>query len=71
MKVNGTVVKSGLSLKELPFITGFRDNELIDDFLVFYLRPLYLFKNSKHIFDEEHKIEELLKKTSLIESETQ
>lgn len=38
---------------------------LIENFLHFYLRSIYLFKNSEHIFDRELTIEELLKDYNL------
>lgn len=57
-KVLNDLVNASLSIDELPLISGFHGKELIDDFMVFYLRSIYLFKNSKHIFDEEGQIEE-------------
>ncbi len=41
---------------EAPFITDNKDKVLIDSFLSFYIRNVILFKNSKHIFDEEKSI---------------
>lgn len=61
-------VKESVIMDELPFISGFHGRELISNFMVFYLQKLYLFKNSKHIFDEEHSIEELLKIDPLTEN---
>lgn len=52
------LVKESLKIEDLPFISGFNGRELISSFMVFYLRNLYLFKNSKHIFDEEKSIQE-------------
>ncbi|MEP1383060.1 MAG: DUF3800 domain-containing protein [Paraglaciecola sp.] len=65
--LNG-LVKESLSIDELPFISGFREGELISEFMVFYLRNLYLYKNSKHVFDEEHQIEDNLKDFPLTEN---
>jgi hypothetical protein len=42
--------------KELIFIQNNKDYELIDRFAEFYMRPIGLFKYSKHIFDEELNI---------------
>lgn len=42
--------------KELVFIENNKDYELIDRMAEFYMRPLGLFKNSEHIFDEEVKV---------------
>lgn len=53
-----TLIKESLKIEELPFISGFHGRELISSFMVFYLRNLYLFKNSKHIFDEERSIQD-------------
>ena len=36
------------------------DFVLINDFSHFYLRPVYMFKNSRHVFDNEESIAELL-----------
>ena len=60
-KVLNDLVNESLSIDDLPFISGFHGKHLIDDFMVFYLRSIYLFKNSKHIFDEEGQIEDSIK----------
>ena len=52
------LIKESLKIEDLPFISGFHGRELISSFMVFYLRNLYLFKNSEHIFDEEKSIQE-------------
>jgi len=44
----------------LPFLEGEDDLILIKEFSQFYMRPIYLFKNSIHIFDEERSIEPIL-----------
>jgi hypothetical protein len=46
----------------LPFIMDNEDYVLLQDFYHFYLRPIYTFKNSTHIFDKEDDIEQTLKK---------
>jgi hypothetical protein len=43
--------------KELTFIMNEKNSILIENLKEFYLRPLYTFVNSKHIFDEERSIE--------------
>ena len=55
---------NSLKIDELPFVTGFHGRELISEFSVFYLRNLYLFINSKHIFDDEPYIESHLREQS-------
>lgn len=62
------LVKESLMIKELPLISGFHGRELISSFIVFYLRNLYLFKNSRHIFDEEQSIQDDVNKFPLTEN---
>lgn len=62
------LVKESMKIEELPFISGFHGRELIDSFMVFYLRNLYLFKNSIHIFDEEKSIQDDVKNFPLTEN---
>jgi len=50
---------NALKSDELIFIMNEKDNMLIDNFFNFYTRPLELFDNSNHIFDEEDSIEKL------------
>ncbi|URC11545.1 DUF3800 domain-containing protein [Flavobacterium sp. B183] len=40
----------------LIFLTDETDHMLIEDFVHFYARPMYLFKNSRHIFDMEKTV---------------
>lgn len=61
------LIRQSLKIEDMPFISGFHGRELISDFMVFYLRNLYLFKNSRHIFDEEKSIQDSIKKISLTE----
>lgn len=56
------------SPKEAPFITNNEDKVLIDSFLTFYTRNVILFRNSKHIFDEEKSIINELRKYNPIEN---
>lgn len=46
--------------KNLCFIMDEKDYVLISDFVDFYLRPIYIFKNSKHYFDKEASVEDIL-----------
>lgn len=62
-----SLAKESLRIDNLPFISGFHGKELISEFMTFYIRTLYLFKNSRHIFDEEHCIESSLKDVTLID----
>lgn len=62
------LVKESLKIEELPFVSGFHGRELIGSFMVFYLRNLYLFKNSTHIFDEEKSIQNEIKNFPLTDN---
>tara|TARA_R110002012_G_scaffold82042_1_gene207707 strand:+ start:57 stop:1169 length:1113 start_codon:yes stop_codon:yes gene_type:complete len=51
---------------ELVFLEGETDFELLKDFSHFYLRPIYLFNKSTHVFDKEDKIEKEVDKYNLL-----
>jgi hypothetical protein len=55
------ILKEAEKNNSLPFIMDEKDHILIEDFSQFYLRPIYLFKNSNHIFDNEATILEILR----------
>ncbi|ACV25479.1 DUF3800 domain-containing protein [Kangiella koreensis] len=55
----------------LPFVMGEEDFILINDFSQFYMRPIYTFINSTHIFDKENSIEELLEKQIIMDGPRQ
>lgn len=44
----------------LPFIMDEEDYILLKDFSHFYLRPIYTFKSSNHVFDNEDSIQEII-----------
>ncbi len=48
--------------KELVFIMNQKDHMLIDGLSNFYLKPIYTFPNSNHIFDNEQEIKETISK---------
>lgn len=52
---------------ELFFIMNEKDHILVSDFFIYYLRNTYLFKNSKHFFDEEKEIEAIFNKYDLVD----
>ncbi|NBN62049.1 hypothetical protein GWJ07_20920 [Proteus sp. G2639] len=64
-----SLVKESLKVEDLPFISGSHGRELIDSFMVFYLRNLFLFKNSIHIFDEEKSIQGDVKDFALTDND--
>ena len=55
--------------KELTFIMDEKDYILIEDLFNFYLRPLKIFKNSFHIFDEENTIQNIFNKFELYDKD--
>lgn len=54
----------------LPFIMDETDYILLKNLSHFYLRPLYVFKNSEHIFDNEDTIKATLENYELTENGT-
>lgn len=56
-KILGELLQCSLTIDELPFVSGFHGRELISSFSFCYWRNLYLFKNSRHVFDDEPCIE--------------
>jgi hypothetical protein len=54
------ILKESKKRELLPFIMDEDDYILLKNFSDFYTRPIYLFKNSTHIFDKEDSIEEVL-----------
>jgi len=65
------ILKEAKRKRTLPFIMGGDDFVLIDDFSHFYMRPIYIFKNSKHIFDSEESIAELLSTYKIMDGSQQ
>lgn len=55
--------------QDLTFIMDEKDNILIEHLFPFYLRPLGIFKNSQHIFDEEKQIEDFFFSYDLFDGE--
>ena len=54
------LLKEARKKGSLPFVMDEDDFVLINDFSHFYMRPIYLFSNSTHVFDNEDSIVELL-----------
>ncbi|KIC01754.1 hypothetical protein OA88_12575 [Flavobacterium sp. JRM] len=59
------ILNEAKEVGKMPFITDEVDHQLIENFIHFYLRTIYIFKNSNHVFDREVTIEELLKDYNL------
>jgi hypothetical protein len=51
----------------LPFIMDEEDYVLLNDFSQFYLRPIYTFKGSTHVFDNEDSIRDTLKNYRILD----
>lgn len=63
------ILKEAKGNESLPFVMDGEDFLLIVNFSDFYMRPIYLFKNSKHIFDNEDSISDLLSNYSIVDGE--
>lgn len=61
------ILKESKRKKTLPFVMDEQDHVLLKEFYHFYLRPLYVFKNSKHVFDNEDEIKETFDKYELLD----
>lgn len=59
------ILELGKKLSSLPFIEGYKREELINNFSCFYFQQLILFENSIHIFDEEPSIQEIFSSNDL------
>ncbi len=65
------ILKEAKRKGSLPFIQDEDDYILLKDLSHFYLRPIYLFKNSTHIFDNEDSISETLKEYKILDGEVE
>ena len=63
------ILKEAKKKGALPFVMDEDDHILLKDLSQFYLRPIYLFKNSTHIFDNEDSISETLKDYKILDGE--
>jgi hypothetical protein len=61
------ILKEAKKKGALPFIMDEDDFILLRDLSQFYLRPIYLFKNSSHIFDNEDSIADTLKDYKILD----
>lgn len=69
LEVIKSLLNESVKANELCFIMDEIDSILIDDFVLFYLRPIYMFKNSIHIFDEESEIQNKMNGMQLYDSD--
>lgn len=54
------ILKESLDTGELIYIMNEKENILIEDFSNFYLHPIFMFKDSTHIFDNEDSIKHIV-----------
>lgn len=62
------ILKEAKKKKTLPFVMDEEDYILLKDFSQFYLKPIYLFKNSSHVFDNELAISEIIDNYKIVDS---
>jgi hypothetical protein len=65
------ILKESRKKGELPFVMDEEDFILIKDFSQFYLQPIYMFKNSTHIFDNEDSIAEVMKGYKILDGSSE
>ncbi|OUR98408.1 hypothetical protein A9Q86_15295 [Flavobacteriales bacterium 33_180_T64] len=53
--------------QKMPFLRGEKNNMLIEEFYQFYIKQVYMFKNSTHIFDNEDAIQKIVGDFNLID----
>ncbi|KVE94924.1 hypothetical protein WJ03_22900 [Burkholderia vietnamiensis] len=56
------LIRHGATMDELGFLVDNPDDVLVEDFSHLFLRPLYIFPKSKHIFDDEFEVRDKLEK---------
>ena len=61
------ILKESKKKGSLPFVMDEEDYILLKDLSQFYLRPIYLFKNSTHVFDNEDSISETLQDFKILD----
>jgi len=61
------LIRKAQFLTELMFLIDKDEGVLIDNFHAFFLQPIYVFKNSLHIFDNETEVEKILRDFHLMD----
>jgi len=62
------ILEESARMYSMPFIVNDKSHVLLDDFFQFYMRPLYVFVNSVHVFDKEADIEKKLSGYTLMKN---
>lgn len=65
------ILKEANKNESLPFVMDEEDGILLKDLSHFYLRPIYLFTNSTHVFDDEDSISETINNYKIIDGENE
>lgn len=65
------LIEKSASLPELASLVDNEENILIESFQGFYTRPIMLFKNAIHVFDQEIQIEKSLSSTKFFDGARQ
>lgn len=63
------ILKESRKNDSLPFVMDEEDYILLKDLSHFYLRQIYLFKNSNHVFDNEDSIEETISEYKILDGD--
>lgn len=63
------ILKEAKKTESLPFIMEEEDFILLKDLWHFYLRPIYMFKNSTHILDNEDSISEIFQDYRILDGD--
>ncbi|MEL7600247.1 MAG: DUF3800 domain-containing protein [Proteiniphilum sp.] len=62
------ILRESEKKESLPFIMDEKDHVLLENFTHFYLAPLYKFKNSNHIFDNENDVQTAIGEYRLLDN---
>lgn len=62
-------LEDALDIDDLYYIQGMQDRVLVEDLSVFYLKNIYIYKNSIHIFDAEEKVEKIIKSSNVSDAD--
>ncbi|MEE2002373.1 hypothetical protein QWY20_12995 [Alkalimonas sp. MEB108] len=57
------MIRRGAKLTELPFSSDNEDDVLVDGFDILFQRPIYIYPNSSHTFDNETEVQDALGNT--------
>jgi hypothetical protein len=67
LKILKEILEFSGKKQKMPFLGGEKDNMLIEEFYQFYIKQIYMFKNSTHTFDNEDAIQKIVGDFNLID----